>query len=313
MNIRSSLPVVVCSLVALGAIWLPPSSLGDEPDRVYKTVPLWQDRAPGETKEFPPEGNTSKPEDRGVANKAVLRIGNVTSPDLRIYSPDPQKATGACVLVCPGGGYNILAYDLEGTEVCQWLNSIGVTAALLKYRVPRREGKPPYEAPLQDAQRAMNVLRHSAESLGIDPKRIGCLGFSAGGNLCTMLTTRFGALSYPKSDAADEGTPRPDFTLLIYPAYMTDKENKLQLSSDVVFSANTPPMFLTMAQNDALGCENVLVPAMKLNELKIPFSLHLYPTGGHGYGLRDTGDPVQAWPQRAAQWMEQQGFLKSKP
>jgi acetyl esterase/lipase len=128
-----------------------------------------------------------------------------------------------------------------------------------------------------------------------------------------MLTTRFTEISYPKSDAADEGTPRPDFTLLIYPAYMTDKENKLQLSSDVVFGANTPPMFLTMAQNDALGCENVLVPAMKLNELKIPFSLHLYPTGGHGYGLRDTGDPVQAWPQRAAQWMEQQGFLKRVP
>ena len=144
MNIRSSLHVVVCSLFALGAIRLPASSLGDEPDRAYKTIPLWQGRAPGETKEFPPEGNTSKPEDRGVANKAVLRIGNVTSPDLRIYSPDPQKATGACVLVCPGGGYNILAYDLEGTEVCQWLNSIGVTAALLKYRVPRREGKPPY-------------------------------------------------------------------------------------------------------------------------------------------------------------------------
>ncbi|MEI6525873.1 MAG: alpha/beta hydrolase [Planctomycetota bacterium] len=288
------------------------TSFAQETGKPYKTMPLWSDKAPGESKEYPAEGDTSKPNDRGVADRGVIRIGNVTQPDLRIYAPAPEKATGACVLVCPGGGYNILAYDLEGTEVCEWLNSIGVTAALLKYRVPRREGKPPYEAPLQDAQRALNVLRANASTLGLDPKRIGCLGFSAGGNLCTMLTTRSASLTYPKSDAADDLVPRPDFTLLIYPAYMVDKDNKQQLASDVVFTKDTPPMFLTMAQDDALGCENVLVSAMKLNELKVPFSLHLYPTGGHGYGLRKTGNPSQTWPDRAAEWMKQQGFLESK-
>jgi len=268
--------------------------------------------APGDTKEYPAEGNTSKPQDRGVADRPVIRIGNVSSPELAIFEPAQNIKNGAAVLVCPGGGYNILAYDLEGTEVCQWLNSIGVTAALLKYRVPRREGREPYEAPLQDAQRALNLLRENAEGLGIDPKRVGCLGFSAGGNLCTMLTTRFSTLSYPKADKADERIPRPDFTLLIYPAYMVKKEDKTQLADDVVFTKDTPPMCLTMAQDDGLGCENVLVPAMKLNELKVPFTLHLYPTGGHGYGLRDTGLPVQAWPQRAADWMKQQNLLGEK-
>lgn len=276
------------------------------------TIKLWKGKAPGENKEYPAEGDTSKPNDRGVAGLPVTRIGNVTDPDLRIYNPEPKIANGACVLVCPGGGYNILAYDLEGTEVCQWLNSIGVTAALLKYRVPRREGREPHEAPLQDAQRALNLLRAQAPKLGIDPIRVGCLGFSAGGNLCTMLTTKYDSLSYPKSDAADDLVPRPDFTLLIYPAYLVDKDNKQQLSKDVVFTKDTPPMFLTMAQDDALGCENVLLPAIKLNELKVPFSLHLYPTGGHGYGLRKTGNPTKEWPDRAAQWMHQQGFLDSK-
>ena len=127
-----------------------------------------------------------------------------------------------------------------------------------------------------------------------------------------MLTTRFQALTYLKIDAADDLVPRPDFTLLIYPAYMTNKDDKTQLASDIVFSKETPPMFLTMAQDDPLGCDNVLVPAAKLAELKIPFSLHLYPTGGHGYGMRDTGNPVQRWPDRAAEWMKQQGFLNPK-
>ena len=305
--IRSSALVsLLLASIACGSI------SAQESSKTFQTIKLWSDRAPGETKEYPAEGDTSKPGDRGVADRAVVRIGNVTQPDLRIYSPAPYKATGACVLVCPGGGYNILAYDLEGTEVCEWLNSIGVTAALLKYRVPRREGKAPYEAPLQDAQRALNLLRSKSNELKIDPKRIGCLGFSAGGNLCTMLTTRFSTLTYSKSDAADELVPRPDFTLLIYPAYLIDKNNKQQLASDVVFTKETPPMFLTMAQDDGLGCENVLVPALKLNELKVPFSLHLYPTGGHGYGLRNTASLSRTWPDRAAEWMQQQGFLESK-
>lgn len=303
--------LVVITLLC-GAVFSFNKSFAEDALKPLKTIRLWPGKAPGEHKDYPAEADTTKPGDRGVAGRPVLRIGNVTEPDLRIYAPPADKANGACVLVCPGGGYNILAYDLEGTEVCQWLNSIGVTAALLKYRVPRREGRPAYEAPLQDAQRALNVLRSESDSLKIDPNRIGCLGFSAGGNLCAMLSTRYATPTYPKTDRADDLTPRPDFTLLIYPAYLIDKDNKQQLASDVVFTKDTPPMFLTMAQDDGLGCENILVPSLRLNELKVPFSLHLYPNGGHGYGLRNTGSSSQSWPDRAAEWLDQQGILELK-
>jgi acetyl esterase/lipase len=200
--------------------------------------------------------------------------------------------------------------DLEGTEVCEWLNSIGVTAALLKYRVPRREGREPHDAPLQDAQRALNLLRSNASSLGIDPKRIGCLGFSAGGNLCALLSTSFSELQYPVVDDADKLVPRPDFSLLIYPAYLVEEKDKSKLATNFKLTKDTPPMFLTMAQDDPLGCENVLVPAMELSKLKVPASVHLFPTGGHGYGLRPTENPATHWPDRARDWLNEMNAAK---
>jgi acetyl esterase/lipase len=270
---------------------------------------LWSGVAPGDQKELPPEADITKPTDGMVAGKRVMRLGNVSEPTLTIYRPSPERETGAAVLVCPGGGYNILAMDLEGTETCEWLNSIGVTAALLKYRVPRREGRQPSDAPLQDAQRAINVLRFRAGDWGIDPKRIGCLGYSAGANLSTMLSTKFASVTYPKADGADELTPRPDFTMLIYPAYLVSNEDRTKLAPDVVFPKDMPPVFMTMAQDDPLGCENVFVPAMEMNRLKIPVSLHLYPTGGHGYGLRRTGNPSSHWTDRAEEWLKSRELL----
>jgi acetyl esterase/lipase len=258
---------------------------------------------------LPPEADISKPTDGMVAGTKVIRLGNVSEPTLTIYRPTPERETGAAVLVCPGGGYNILAMDLEGTETCEWLNSIGVTAALLKYRVPRREGRQPSDAPLQDAQRAINVLRFRASEWGIDPKRIGCLGYSAGANLSTMLSTKFASVTYPKADGADELTPRPDFTMLIYPAYLVSNEDRTKLAPDVVFPKDMPQVFMTMAQDDPLGCENVFVPAMELNKLKIPVSLHLYPTGGHGYGLRRTSNPSSQWTDRAEEWLTSRELL----
>jgi acetyl esterase/lipase len=267
-------------------------------------IKLWPGTPPGDTKVLPAESDLTKPADGQVAGRSVIRLGNISEPTLTIYPADPAQATGAAVLVCPGGGYNILAMDLEGTETVEWLNSIGVTAGLLKYRVPRRDGRAPSDAPLQDAQRAINLLRSKASELKIDPKRIGVLGYSAGGNLSTQLSTRFASTTYPKVDSADELVPRPDFTMLIYPAYLVNSENKMELAKDVLIPSDAPPMFLTMAQDDPLGCENVLVPAAELNRLKIPFSLHLYPTGGHGYGLRATENPSTHWPERAADWLK---------
>jgi acetyl esterase/lipase len=284
------------------------SAISQSPPRME--VSLWPDRAPGESQELPPEADLTKPSDHQVAGKSVIRWGNVSQPTLTLYRPEPANDTGAAVLVCPGGGYNILALDLEGTETCEWLNSIGVTAALLKYRVPRREGRPAHEAPLQDAQRALNLLRSRASEWGIDPKRIGCLGYSAGGNLCGLLSTRFDTLSYPKMDAVDELVPRPDFALLIYPAYLAEPKEKTRLADGFRIPEQAPPMFLTMAQDDPLGCENVLLPALELTRLKIPVAVHLYPTGGHGYGHRATDNPVTRWTDRATEWMEERGWLK---
>ncbi len=271
---------------------------------------VWPGSAPGEMGQLPQESDATKPTDGLVAGKRVIRWANVQDPTLTIYQPTPEKKTGAAVLVCPGGGYNILAMDLEGTETCQWLNSIGVTAALLKYRVPRREGRPPHEAPLQDAQRALNILRSQAVSLGIDPQRIGCLGYSAGGNLCGLLSTRFADLAYDQVDPSDDLVPRPDFCMLIYPAYLVDSKDRNRLSEAFRIPADAPPMFLTMAQDDPLGCENVLVPAMELGRLKIPFGLHLFPTGGHGYGHRRTDNPSTQWTEQAESWLRERGYLK---
>ncbi len=279
---------------------------GEEP----RGLRVWPELAPGDKGDLPNEIDSTKPTDGLVAGQRVIRLANVQIPTLTIYQPSPENRTGAAVLVCPGGGYNILAMDLEGTETCQWLNSIGVTAALLKYRVPRREGRPPHEAPLQDAQRALNTLRSQAGELGIDPKRIGCLGYSAGGNLCGLLSTRFSKLTYDRIDAVDDLIPRPDFCMLIYPAYLIDSKDRSKLAESFQIPTDAPPMFLTMAQDDPLGCENVLVPAMELNRLKIPFGLHLFPSGGHGYGHRQTGKPSAQWTDQATAWLRERGYLK---
>ncbi len=274
-------------------------------------VPLWPGKVPGETAVLPPELDITKPKDDLVGGRPVIRLGNVSTPTLTIYKPDPAKDTGAAVLVCPGGGYYILALDLEGTEVCEWLNSIGVTGILLKYRVPRREGLPMYTAPLQDAQRAMGLIRHQAGALGIDPHRIGVLGFSAGGHLAAALSNNQGARSYPVVDAADQESCRPDFSVLVYPAYLTDKDKGDSVVPELPVSAtNTPPTFLVMAEDDPIRPESALYYYVALKNAGVAAELHLYPKGGHGYGLRRTAVTVTTWPDRVADWMDAAGWLK---
>jgi acetyl esterase/lipase len=276
------------------------------------TIALWPGRAPGGQALQPQEADVSRPGDKGVAGKSVQIRGNVSDPTITIYRPDPAKDTGAAVLVCPGGGYYILALDLEGTEACEWLNSIGVTAVLLKYRVPRREGIAPYAAPLQDAQRALGIVRSRAKEFGIDPTRIGVLGFSAGGDLAAILCNNHRARTYPAVDAADAISCRPDFCILIYPAYLTVKEKDNALAPELVVSREgTPPTFLTMTEDDPERVENALVYYLALKNASVPAEMHLYPRGGHGYGLRRTELNVTTWPDRAADWMQAEGFLKT--
>ena len=270
-------------------------------------IPLWPGRAPGETNTISTERDTSKPGVGLVAGKPLIRLGNVSEPSITIQRPEAGKDTGAAVVICPGGGYSILAWDLEGTEVCDWLNSIGVTGVLLKYRVPKRES-----GPLQDAQRALGLVRHRAKEWGINPQRIGVLGFSAGGNLAAELSANNTARAYAAVDDADAVSCRPDFQILIYPAYLVQKDEPGKIAPNVAVTTNTPPTFLVMAADDPVRVENVLGYSLALKQSKVPLELHIYPTGGHGYGLRRTKEQVTNWPDLTAQWMKGQGWLERR-
>ena len=273
-----------------------------------KVIPLWPDQPPGETAALPPEVDVTTPSDRRPAGRRVIRISNVSAPTITIYQPEAARDTGAAVLVCPGGGYVRLAMDIEGTEVCEWLNSIGVTAVLLKYRVPKREGIPQHVPPVQDAQRAMGLVRQRGQELGLDPQRIGVVGFSAGAHVAAVLSANQDQRLYPLIDAADQLSCRPDFAMLIYPGYL--RANDQGITADVaVAKGKTPPTFLAMAQDDPVHVENALYYYLALKNAEVPSELHLYPSGGHGFGLRRTEALVTSWNDRAAEWMKAGGWL----
>ena len=272
-------------------------------------VPLWPGSAPDDKEPVGPEQDQTKPTDGLVAGEKVIRLGNVYKPTISVHQPPADKRNGTAVVVCPGGAYQILAMDLEGTEVCDWLNSVGVTAVLLKYRVPKRAGLEKHTAALQDAQRALGLVRHRATEWGIDPKKIGILGFSAGGHLAALASNQCDPRSYPVVDEADSASCRPDFTVLIYPAYLTLKDEGDRIAPEFHLTAETPPTFIAMAEDDPIRVETALFYAIGLKKAKVPFELHVYPTGGHGYGLRPTKNLVTTWPQRTADWMRSRGLL----
>ncbi|MEW6157760.1 MAG: alpha/beta hydrolase [Verrucomicrobiota bacterium] len=285
------------------------AALASEPARV---LDLWPGTPPGEKGDIGEERDMTKPADGQIAGRRVMRIGNVSKPTLSIYPAPASQNTGTAVLVCPGGAYRILAWDLEGTEVCEWLNSIGITGALLKYRVPKREGLEKHTAAFQDAQRAMGLLRSRAREFGIDPQRIGVLGFSAGGHLAALTSHSSVERSYPKVDAADAESSRPNFAVLVYPGYLTLKEEGDRVAPELSLSTNTPPTFMVMTQDDPVRVENVLFYSAALKQMKVPFELHVYPSGGHGYGLRRTPALVTTWPDRVADWLRSQQWLGNK-
>jgi len=270
-------------------------------------IALWPGAAPGEKKG---EVGAEKVLPHKEGRKKVKRLTNVTNPTIQVFTPSEDKATGAAVLVCPGGGYGILAWDLEGTEVCEWLNSVGVTGVLLKYRVPRRKDRPRHEAPLQDAQRAIRLVRQGAKDWGIDPARIGIMGFSAGGHLSAAASTNFDKQTYEPVDPADRLSARPDFAMLIYPAYLVtdEKAEDPKVAPELTVTEETPPTIIIMTGDDKFTA-GALFYYRALRTAGVPAELHVYPTGGHGYGLRPSAHTVCTWPKRCEDWMRNLGVL----
>jgi acetyl esterase/lipase len=288
--------------IALGFAMLPATLTAAEPI----TLKLWPGTAPGDENFQPPPPAAKKAPER---RDDVIRIPLVTEPSITVYQPPAGRSNGAAVVVCPGGGYNILAWNLEGTEVAEWLNSFGVTAVVLQYRVPRRSRDLPHAAPLQDAQRAIRLTRKHAAEWRIDPKRVGILGFSAGGNLAVMAATRFTEQTYSKIDDADTQNARPDFMVPIYPAYLGNEDKPGPLSSLVTVTPQTPPAFLAVTHDDKLRGMNAALLYVELKRANIPAELHVFLKGGHGYGLRKSENPVSQWPKACEEWMLAQGLL----
>jgi acetyl esterase/lipase len=284
---------------------------GWPPSAEHPTIAVWPSAAPGAPANPPAEADTTTAKDNLIAGRPLVRLGNVSSPTLTLYAPKGQN-TGAAVVVFPGGGYNILAIDLEGTEVCDWLNSAGVTCFVLKYRVPNTGPYPKSPAALQDAQRALGLIRQHAGEWGVDPNRIGVLGFSAGAHLAAALSTHFNERLYPPIDATDQVSCRPDFAVIVYPGYLALDDKNFAPNPDIVPTEKTPPQFIVQAEDDPVHVENATVYFMALKSAKVPAELHIYSQGGHGYGLRRTELPVTTWPQSVELWLRTLKILPAK-
>jgi acetyl esterase/lipase len=297
----------VALAVTLAMLASPPVRSQEKP----LVVNVWPGAVPGEKGDIGPEKfQDANPKDK----KPVTRLTNVSKPTLTVFRPAKDKDTGAAVVICPGGGYNILAWNLEGEEVAEWLNSIGVTGIVLKYRVPRRpgdaKGMPP-SGPLQDAQRAVSLVRGKAKEWGIDDKRIGILGFSAGGHLAASASCNFDKRAYDSIDEVDKISCRPDFAVLIYPAYLIVKD-KNELAPDIRIRKECPPMFFAHASNDGVKAENSIFTYLALKRAGVAAEMHIYSSGGHGFGLRSSALPCSTWPARCGDWLKTQGLLSTK-
>jgi acetyl esterase/lipase len=306
LKVRIFLMVLAAGILCHGA-WAQQAGWTAGPE--YPVLTLWPDGAPGPNTTTGPEKDMTTAKDALVAGKPLVHLGNVSVPTLTLFAPKGTN-TGVAVVVFPGGGYNILAIDLEGTEVCGWLTSRGITCALLKYRVPKTGPYPKSEAALQDAQRAVGMVRAHAAEWKIDPKRVGVLGFSAGAHLAAAVSTHYEQRLYPAVDAADQLSCRPDFAVVVYPGYLALEEKGFAFTPDVPVTKETPPTFLVQAEDDPVHVENAIVYFMALKKAGVTAELHVYSKGGHGYGLRQTALPVTGWPNLVDVWLKTIGVVQ---
>lgn len=233
----------------------------------------------------------------------VIRVTNITDPTIMVFRAGQSESKSPAVIVCPGGGYSYLALNREGTKIAKWFNSLGITGIVLKYRAPNER-----ENAFKDIQRAMGVVRYSARAWDIDPNKIGVIGFSAGAHLCARLSGDFDTRSYEPVDEKDTLSCRPDFTILLYPAYLFDGRSGLR--PDIKVSSKNPPAFIVQTEDDPIGVQNSLYYFMALQKAKVPSELHIFPSGGHGYGMDTGNSPVSIWPELCQKWMLQRGILK---
>src|ERR1700722_3364725 len=273
-----------------------------QPSSGHTQILIWPKGAPGATQNPPSEADTTIPKDDLIAGKPLIRLGNISNPTITLYQPT-TKPTGAAIIVFPGGGYHILAIDLEGTEVCDWLTSSGIACIILKYRVPDSGPYPKSSAALQDAQRAVSLVRSHAAEWHIDPHRIGVLGFSAGAHLAAALSTHYDQRLYDSVDAADHESCRPDFAVIVYPGSLAIAEENMAPNAEIHPTEKTPPSFIVQAEDDTVHVENATLYFLALKNAKVPAELHIYAEGGHGYGLRTTNLPVTHWPKLVETWL----------
>lgn len=268
-----------------------------EPDRV---IDLWSGPAPGETTRH--SGDTLPR--RKNEDPPATRITNITRPQLEIFDPDPALAGRAAVVILPGGGYNYVVRDKEGSEAAEWLNRLGVTGCVLRYRTKDGSDRPLWQRPVQDGQRAVSLLRARAEDWQLDSDAIGLLGFSAGGQAASIVATRFDKRTYRCGDEIDSASCRPDFVLLIYPWQLVDADTG-RLKGEVAVTPHTPPTFLVHAHDDSATSLSSVLFYTALKQHGVPGELHIYETGGHGYGLRAVeGSRIHSWPSRAEEWLQ---------
>lgn len=280
-----------------------------QPAPGHTQIAIWPGAAPDALPFAGPEYATN----RGtlVAGRPWISVERVSRPTLTVYSPTGTN-TGAAVVVFPGGGYGLLAIDLEGTEICDWLASRGITAVLCKYRVPTPKSGPYGESALAlaDAQRTLRLVRFHAAGWHIDPHKIGVIGFSAGGHLVAATSTEFDKRLYPAMDAADKESCRPDFALALYPGHLWSDDEKFELNPHVTVTSNTPPTFIVQAENDPVdSVNNSLVYYLALKKAGVPVEMHLYAEGKHAFGLRRTKFPITEWPALAERWLGTIGMI----
>ncbi len=300
-------PAVLALASVLATVLFPPV-LASRAD----SIPLWPDLAPGETTKKTGTELPRRPED----NPPIIRIENITAPTLTYYPAPKEKARGVGVLILPGGGYARVVPNLEGSEAAEWLNGLGVSACVLNYRTvsgadPSDEAAAkaePWRRPLQDSQRAIRHLRHHAPDYGLDPAKIGLLGFSAGGQVAAIhLTSEMAA--YDAVDPVDAASFRPDFSLLIYPWRVADEVTG-HLLPQIVPSTKMPPGFLVHTDDDRSSSRGAVLIYLGMKQHGVSGELHVYQNGGHGYGIRDRpGSVIGSWTERAADWLRVRGLI----